>query len=93
VPGLLHQPDEHIDAGDGHALRRLGQPLDAHRAGRDVQQLARVLAEEVIVVGRIGIEIGRGAFHRDLAQQAGLVLLVGVMIFAFWNDLERIFLK
>ena len=29
--------------------------------------------------------------QREVAQQAGLVLLVGVMIFAFWNDLERIF--
>jgi regulator of sigma E protease len=29
--------------------------------------------------------------ERELAQQVGLVLLVGVMIFAFWNDLERIF--
>jgi hypothetical protein len=22
--GLVHEPDEYIDAGDGHALRRLG---------------------------------------------------------------------
>ncbi len=34
-----------------------------------------------------------GERQRELAQQVGLVLLVGVMIFAFWNDLERIFLK
>lgn len=34
-----------------------------------------------------------GDRQRELAQQAGLVLLVGVMIFAFWNDLERIFLR
>jgi len=32
-----------------------------------------------------------GERQREIAQQAGLVLLVGVMIFAFWNDLERIF--
>jgi regulator of sigma E protease len=32
-----------------------------------------------------------GDRQRELAQQVGLVLLVGVMIFAFWNDLERIF--
>ena len=32
-----------------------------------------------------------GERQREFAQQAGLVLLVGVMIFAFWNDLERIF--
>jgi regulator of sigma E protease len=32
-----------------------------------------------------------GERQREFAQQLGLVLLVGVMIFAFWNDLERIF--
>ena len=32
-----------------------------------------------------------GERQRELAQQVGLVLLVGVMIFAFCNDLERIF--
>ena len=32
-----------------------------------------------------------GERQRELAQQVGLVLLVGVMIFAFWNDFERIF--
>ena len=34
-----------------------------------------------------------GERQREIAQQAGLVLLVGVMIFAFWNDLERIFTR
>jgi regulator of sigma E protease len=34
-----------------------------------------------------------GERQRELAQQAGLVLLVGVMVFAFWNDLERIFFR
>ncbi|ALA57835.1 RIP metalloprotease RseP [Nitrospira moscoviensis] len=34
-----------------------------------------------------------GERQRELAQQVGLVLLVGVMIFAFWNDLERIFYR
>jgi regulator of sigma E protease len=34
-----------------------------------------------------------GERQREIAQQAGLVLLVGVMIFAFWNDIERIFLR
>src|SRR4029078_8295725 len=32
-----------------------------------------------------------GERQRELAQQVGLVLLVGVMIFAFWNALDRIF--
>ena len=30
-----------------------------------------------------------GERQREVAQQVGLVLLVGVMIFALWNDLER----
>jgi regulator of sigma E protease len=34
-----------------------------------------------------------GERQRELAQQAGLVLLVGIMVFAFWNDLERIFFR
>lgn len=34
-----------------------------------------------------------GERQREVAQQVGLVLLVGVMIFAFWNDLERIFAR
>ncbi len=34
-----------------------------------------------------------GERQRELAQQAGLVLLVGVMVFAFWNDIERIFFR
>jgi len=32
-----------------------------------------------------------GERQREFAQQVGLVLLVGVMIFAFWNDIDRIF--
>jgi len=32
-----------------------------------------------------------GERQREVAQQVGLVLLVGIMIFAFWNDLDRIF--
>ena len=32
-----------------------------------------------------------GERQREVAQQVGLFLLVGVMIFAFWNDLERMF--
>lgn len=34
-----------------------------------------------------------GDRQREIAQQVGLVLLVGVMIFAFWNDIERLFLR
>ena len=34
-----------------------------------------------------------GERQREIAQQAGLVLIVGVMIFAFWNDIERIFIR
>jgi len=31
-----------------------------------------------------------GDRQRELAQQAGLLLLVGIMVFAFWNDIERL---
>lgn len=34
-----------------------------------------------------------GERQREVAQQIGLFLLVGVMIFAFWNDLERMFFR
>ncbi len=34
-----------------------------------------------------------GERQREIAQQVGLVLLVGIMVFAFWNDLERLFLR
>jgi regulator of sigma E protease len=34
-----------------------------------------------------------GERQRELAQQVGLLLLVGIMIFAFWNDLERLFYR
>lgn len=28
--------------------------------------------------------------QREIAQQVGLLLLVGIMVFAFWNDIERL---
>ncbi len=34
-----------------------------------------------------------GERQREFAQQVGLLLLVGIMIFAFWNDLERLFYR
>jgi regulator of sigma E protease len=34
-----------------------------------------------------------GERQRELAQQLGLLLLVGIMIFAFWNDLERLLIR
>ncbi|MBD0305417.1 MAG: RIP metalloprotease RseP [Nitrospiraceae bacterium] len=30
--------------------------------------------------------------QREIAQQVGLLLLVGIMVFAFWNDIDRIIL-
>jgi len=32
-----------------------------------------------------------GERQREIAQQIGLVLLIGIMVFAFWNDFERLF--
>lgn len=31
-----------------------------------------------------------GERQREIAQQVGLVLLIGIMVFAFWNDIERL---
>ncbi len=31
-----------------------------------------------------------GEKQREFAQQVGLILLVGIMVFAFWNDIERL---
>ena len=53
-----------------------GSPSMRIDAGRDIQQPAGMLAEEMVVVRRVGVEIGLGAFHRDLAQEARLGELV-----------------
>jgi regulator of sigma E protease len=34
-----------------------------------------------------------GERQREIAQQVGLLLLVGIMVFAFWNDIERLIAK
>ena len=34
-----------------------------------------------------------GERQREIAQQVGLVLLVCIMVFAFWNDIERLLLQ
>lgn len=34
-----------------------------------------------------------GERQREIAQQVGLLLLVGIMVFAFWNDIERLISK
>ena len=34
-----------------------------------------------------------GERQREIAQQVGLLLLVGIMVFAFWNDIERLILR
>ncbi len=31
-----------------------------------------------------------GERQREIAQQVGLFLLVGIMVFALWNDIERL---
>ena len=41
-------------------------------AARHVHELALVLEEEMVVLGGVGVEIGLGAIHRELAQEAGL---------------------
>src|SRR5687767_8570932 len=55
--GLAPQADDHLDPGHLHARRRLRQIADAHPRGRHVDQFALVLEEEVVMLGRVGVEI------------------------------------
>ena len=49
---------------------RLGQVGDAHAGGGHVDELTLVLEEEMVMLGRVGVEIGLGPVHRELAQEA-----------------------
>ena len=48
-----------------------GKLADHHRSARDVLQHPGRLAEEMVVVVDIGVEIGAAGFDHDFAQQAG----------------------
>ena len=73
--GLLH-PDDHIDMADHHALGGIGQARNLDCIGGDIDDPLLVFDKEVMMVGRVGIEIGPGRVHGNLAQQTGLAELV-----------------
>jgi regulator of sigma E protease len=77
--------------------KNIGGPLTiANISGEAASQGA---SSVVFLIAILSINLGGilrkplGERQREVAQQVGLVLLVGVMIFAFWNDLERIFAR
>ena len=46
--------------------------VNSDRVSRNVHELAVLFDEEVVVVRRVGVEIGLAAVDRELAQKAGL---------------------
>ena len=67
--GLAAQPDHHVDAGDLVALGRDRRLADHHVGIRNVDQRVLALDEEVVMLRRVGVEIGLRAVDRDLPQQ------------------------
>ena len=57
-------------------LGRRRQVADRDRLARDVDEGILALDEEVVVLARVGVEIGLGAVDRELAQQPGFGELV-----------------
>src|SRR5262245_61156317 len=76
----LCQPYDDVDVADARADGRLGQTVDANAVTRNVHQVAFALEIEMIVVRRVGVEVGLGAFNGELAQEAGAFeLMQGVV--------------
>lgn len=67
------QADDHLDAGHFHAVRRLGQVGDAEAGRGHVDEFALIFQEEVVMLGRVGVDIGLGPIDGELAQQAASV--------------------
>src|SRR5262249_36825138 len=82
LPGLAarHQPHHHIDMRYFQVGGRLRQAIDADAVAGDVDQPTLFLDKKVIVIRRVGIEVGALPADRDLAQQAcALELMQGVI--------------
>ena len=62
-------PDDDVDAANLGPLGRQRIAADDHVPTRDVLKLAGRFAEEVMVIGRIGVEIGAARFDDDFAKQ------------------------
>ena len=69
---LRTQANHDIDVGDFHAVGRLRKVFDAHRTGVDVEHPVLAFDEEVVMVRRVGVEIGLDALDGEDAQEAGL---------------------
>ena len=56
--------DDDVDAADRGSIRRRGQVGYGDMLARDIEQMARILVEEMVVIADIGVEIGApGADH------------------------------
>jgi uncharacterized protein YhjY with autotransporter beta-barrel domain len=73
---LAAQPDHHVDARDLVALGRDRRLADENIGVRNIEQRVVLLDEEMVMLGRIGVEIALRAFDRDLAQQPRIGELV-----------------
>jgi hypothetical protein len=73
-----HAHDE-LYRGDFHSFRRLGQSVDPDITD-EVDQLALAFDEEVMVIARVGVEIGGAGVDRHRAQKSGFgELMQGVI--------------
>src|SRR5712671_785441 len=69
---LWADSDNHVDAADLGAGRRQRQHSDRQVVTRDVLQLAGHLTEEMVVIGRIGVEIRAARLDDDLMQKPAI---------------------
>jgi hypothetical protein len=77
---LWTDSDNDVDAADLGAGRRQRKHSDRQVVTRDVLQFAGGLAEEMVVIGRIGIEIRAARLDDDLVQEPGIgELMQGVV--------------
>jgi len=74
--GIVVEADDDIHSTDRRTLRRLRQLGNADMIAGYVDELARILEEEVVMVGNIGVEIGSSGIDDDLAQEPGGYKLV-----------------
>ncbi|KAF0118232.1 MAG: hypothetical protein FD149_809 [Rhodospirillaceae bacterium] len=68
VPVSASQAHDDIDPADGGARGSLRHINDGD-VFHDIFQTAIVFIEKVMMIGRVGIEIGTPGIHHDLAQQ------------------------
>jgi hypothetical protein len=80
--------DDDVDAPDFSSGRRRRQAADRQVMRRDILQLAARLAEEVMMISGVGVEIGTAWFDDRLAQQSNLGKLMQRVVHGrerYWN--------